>query len=177
MKQKCDKVEILLQKIFLRKQEMSQTTNHLLTYQDIKNIVSTLPQLNQTTEYLYEDKKILDIKSLFTDLITHFFVPVSAVAIGFIVVLLNHVYYTSPKNIEVTFRLNYPQAKVVQIAGDFTKWEPLLLTKKNGFWEINLKLKPGKYKYIYIIDGQPYIDPQKDVYEDSFGTKNSVIYI
>jgi hypothetical protein len=176
MGQKYDKIEILLQKILIRKQEMAQATNHLLSYQEIKNIVYRLPPLDQETEYNYENEKILDIKGLLSDLITHFFVPVS-VAVVFIIVLLNYIYNTSPKNIEVTFKITNPQAKVVQIAGDFTKWEPVLLTKKNGFWEINLKLKPGEYKYIYLIDGQPYIDPQKDVYEDPFGTKNSVIYI
>ena len=153
---------------------MPQTTNPLLSYQDIKNIVSKLPPLNQ--EAYFDDKKnILGFKVFLSDLIRYFFIPVSVTVI-FIVVLLNYI-NTSPKNIEVTFQIKYTQAKVVQITGDFTKWEPILLTNKNGVWEISLKLKPGEYKYIYLIDGKPYIDPQKDVYGDSFGTKNSVIYI
>ena len=154
---------------------MSKLTSHFLPYQEIKNIVYTLPPLDEQTNYNYDNEKILDVKNLFSDLITHFFIPV-LITVVFIIILLYNI-NTSPRNIEVTFRINYPQAKVVQIAGDFTRWEPSLLTKKNGFWEINLKLRPGKYRYIYLIDGQTYIDPQKDVYEDPFGTKNSVIYI
>lgn len=95
----------------------------------------------------------------------------------FLISLMHYFQSSVSKSIETTFILYQPKAKTVQIAGDFTKWEVVALTNRNGMWEIKLHLKPGEYKYIYIIDGIPTLDPQRDIYEDAFGNKNSVIYV
>ena len=177
MNQKFNNIEFLIQKVFVKMRKMVEKDELLLSSHHIRDIVSSLPLLTQEIDYSYDNEKsFFNFKSLLSDLTTHLFIPLS-VAIVFIILLLNFVSIGSPKQIEVTFQLISPQAKVVQIVGDFTKWEPVSLARKNGVWQVTLKLKPGKYKYIYIVDGNPYIDPTTDVYEDPFGTKNSVIYI
>jgi len=177
MEQENKNIESLLQKLSVKLEKMSQPPDKILSYQEIRNLIITLPLLNQEISYWDEEKEsIFNFKNFFSELFSHFFVP-TLITILVIIFLLNYSYNISPKNIEVTFQIDSPQAKVVQIVGDFTKWKPVPLKKKNGLWIINLELKPGKYRYFYLIDGTPYIDPQKDVYEDPFGTKNSVIYI
>lgn len=171
-----NELELLLRQLSKEVKNMSENETYVFSDQEIQNIISCLPSLDQPYFEKYNNF-IFNIKEFFAEFIKHFFVPLSIVGI-FLLFFIN--YYqnnVTKKYIEVNFVLNYPQAKVVQIAGDFTQWQPVMLTKKDGFWQISLKLKPGEYKYIYIIDGQPYLDPQRNVVEDIFGTKNSVICI
>lgn len=59
---------------------------------------------------------------------------------------------------EVYFRYRPTSAaREVSLAGNFTDWQP---TQKldgpdgNGFWSTSLLLKPGRYEYKFVIDGQ-----------------------
>ncbi len=148
----------------------------ILTEQDIQNIISSLPNLSEETYLEQEGTDIFNLRELIPSLIKYLFVPV-LLGVTFLLFSLNYFKKNIPQYIETTFVFPIKQASVVQIAGDFTNWEPVSLNKKNGVWEIKLNLKPGEYKYIYIIDGVPALDPQREVYEDQFGNKNSVIYI
>ena len=48
-----------------------------------------------------------------------------------------------------------------------TKPMPMKKINKNqGFWDLKLILKPGKYKYLYIIDGKEQFDPKNSNKED-----------
>ncbi|MCX7716479.1 MAG: glycogen-binding domain-containing protein [Endomicrobia bacterium] len=148
--------------------------------QEIYQIVNSLPEIKKqplfNKQSMFHYKDVFRQPSIFIpNFLKYFLLPVVAS-----IVCLIYVSNFIQKNfyfIETTFVLHQPNAKIVQIAGDFTKWEPVMLAKKNGVWELKVKLKPGEYRYIYIIDGKPYLDPNKDVYEDLFGNKNSVICI
>ena len=62
----------------------------------------------------------------------------------------------------VKFSLWAPDAKSVRIAADFNRWnsKSLPLSRlKNGTWEVLIPLPPGRYDYLYEVDGLPMIDP------------------
>lgn len=76
---------------------------------------------------------------------------------------------------------NDPNAKLVQVAGDFNNWvneamEPT--DSKNGLWEKFIPLAPGRYRYKFIVDGDWSIDPNNEVTEPNpYGGIDSVIVI
>jgi 1,4-alpha-glucan branching enzyme len=74
------------------------------------------------------------------------------------------------------FSLSAPQAQRVSIAGDFNQWnrssQPLQQDTK-GTWRISLDLKPAKYEYRFLLDGEWQNDPNCDSFvENPFGTSN-----
>jgi len=74
------------------------------------------------------------------------------------------------------FSLSAPQAQRVSIAGDFNQWNPSshpLQQDARGTWKISLDLKPGKYEYRFLLDGEWQNDPNSDSFvENPFGTSN-----
>jgi len=63
----------------------------------------------------------------------------------------------------VLFSCFAPDARTVQLAGDFNKWnpakEPLLNVSGLGLWQKTVSLPPGRYEYKYVIDGNWVLDP------------------
>lgn len=82
---------------------------------------------------------------------------------------------------EVTFILrDFPDATVVQLAGDFTQWESgaIPMKKENGIWKATTNLTGGKHHYKFIVDGSWINDPENPVLEyDGNGHVNSVIMV
>jgi CubicO group peptidase (beta-lactamase class C family) len=78
-----------------------------------------------------------------------------------------------------TFRLKgYPAAKIVNLAGTFNEWSPssIVCGKEGAEWICRVELKPGKYLYKFIVDGQWITDPANPTIEDDGrGNTNSVI--
>jgi hypothetical protein len=71
------------------------------------------------------------------------------------------------------------EAKHVMLAGSFNSWSPdaLAMTKTDSGWIAHVKLKPGKYWYKFIIDGNWNIDTDNLLHEnDGLGNENSVFY-
>jgi 1,4-alpha-glucan branching enzyme len=63
---------------------------------------------------------------------------------------------------KVTFAYAAPDAKSVQVLGDFTGWQqaPISLRKlKSGVWTKSVSLAPGQYAYRLLVDGQWRDDP------------------
>ncbi len=88
------------------------------------------------------------------------------------------------KNIQgakVTFTLIAPEAKKVTITGDFNKWEHKSISmrkNKDHLWKKSLILKPGRYEYKFVVDGNWISDPNNsNRVLNSFGTENSVIEV
>lgn len=77
----------------------------------------------------------------------------------------------------VHFEFQDDAAQEVLLTGDFTHWQkPLRLRRSaKGVWRKKIDLKPGRYEYKFIVDGEWRIDPNntKNVY-NSIGTLNSV---
>lgn len=80
-----------------------------------------------------------------------------------------------------TFTIEAPDAQSVYVTGSFNDWsldESCRMTNDNGTWRTTLALKPGIYKYQFIIDGKWQEDPQNAMKErNSFGDINSLIEI
>ncbi len=84
-----------------------------------------------------------------------------------------------PKLGRACFELVQPDAKRVYVAGSFNDWQPErapLLPMGNGRWVGDLSVKPGRYEYLFVVDGRWLPDPNaKESVENPFGGKNSVI--
>ena len=82
---------------------------------------------------------------------------------------------------KITLTYFAPQAASVLIAGDFTRWgtAPVSLVKEdNGVWKTTLALKPGKYQYRLLVDGQWQNDPHcQELQPNEFGSANCVLSV
>jgi anti-sigma-K factor RskA len=83
-----------------------------------------------------------------------------------------------------TVRLSFyaPQARQVAVAGDFNKWSVgsnLMERRDGGIWTIDLTLQPGRYTYMFVLDGTAWVaDPGADSYQDDgFGSTNAVMKV
>jgi 1,4-alpha-glucan branching enzyme len=74
-----------------------------------------------------------------------------------------------------------PDATTAAIAGSFNDWQalPMLKAGTEDYWEIFLDLKPGEYRYSFILDGGRRVaDPTvRSREKDDFGTENSVLEV
>ena len=79
------------------------------------------------------------------------------------------------------FILKAPQAKSVYVTGSFNDWsldENCRMNNKDGLWTLKLNLKPGVYRYQFIVDGKWQEDPANTHTErNSFGDINSLIEV
>jgi len=80
----------------------------------------------------------------------------------------------------VKFSVKISHAKEVKVAGEFNKWnfDALSLVKRGGStWEAILPLPPGKYKYLYRIDGKEVLDPLNPDTDTDAGRKVSLLTV
>jgi len=84
-----------------------------------------------------------------------------------------------PRGKAVPFTLTAPQASKVAVVGDFNDWKPTPLVKNGtGSWETRLRLAPGQYNYVFMVDGKLVPDPAAPkVAVDDFGSPNSVVTV
>lgn len=89
-----------------------------------------------------------------------------------------------PQQIDEGALLRYydPEAKNVQVAGDFSNWEPIenVMVQQKGdkIWKGTVHLKPGRYQYKFIVDGKWKIDPYNpEVATSDMGVSNSLLII
>lgn len=80
---------------------------------------------------------------------------------------------------KVNFTLLAPDAQNVSLAGDFNDWNVnshLLQKVSNGMWEINIGLKPDRYEYRFLVDGEWKNDANcMSFIPNSFGSENCVL--
>ena len=87
------------------------------------------------------------------------------------------------KLIPISFTIEAQGAKSAYVTGSFNDWAldetcRLKETDGKGNWSIDLSLKPGVYKYQFIIDGVWKEDPNNPQKErNSFGDINSLIEV
>jgi 1,4-alpha-glucan branching enzyme len=78
----------------------------------------------------------------------------------------------------VEFTLTEPAATSVVVAGEFNNWSVTAnpLTKDaSGKWRTTLPLKPGRYSYKFVVDGNWKTDPANpETAPDGLGGQNSV---
>ena len=81
--------------------------------------------------------------------------------------------------ITIVFNLKKPDAETVKLVGDFNNWDSsgINLIRKNGYWETELKVKEGSYRYFFVVDGKIVLDPDNPSIEDPFGDKVSLVNV
>jgi len=86
-----------------------------------------------------------------------------------------------PRFMDVVFSLAAPEAGEVYVTGDFNQWQ---LNDRNkmelteGRWVKVMQLKPGNYKYRFVIDGQWRQDPANPSYQvNPFGSLDSLLEV
>ena len=86
----------------------------------------------------------------------------------------------SEPRVFVRLVLLQPTAESVSIAGDFNGWSPTktkLDRTDGGMWTVTLPLKPGRYEYMFVVDGKEWVaDPlAAEEATDGFGAHNAVL--
>ena len=85
--------------------------------------------------------------------------------------------------VQFSLRISDGKAHTVAIAGDFNGWNPqanlLEDPEGDGIWTGTLKLEPGRYEYMFVLDGEKWFpDPNALRYvKDGFGNKNAILEI
>ncbi len=97
-------------------------------------------------------------------------VPAQTIAVG----------TTQQPTVFVRLVLLQPGARSVSVAGDFNGWDPAqtkLERSDGGVWTATIPLKPGRYQYMFVIDGKQWIaDPlAAEEATDGFGAQNAVL--
>jgi len=93
---------------------------------------------------------------------------------------------TSPicsAEVQFSLRISDNKTHTVAIAGDFNNWNSqaniLEDPEGDGVWTGTLKLEPGRYEYMFVMDGEQWFpDPNALRYvKDGFGNKNAILEI
>ena len=85
--------------------------------------------------------------------------------------------------VQFSLRICDNQTHTVAIAGDFNDWNPqanlLEDPEGDGIWTGTLKLEPGRYEYMFVLDGEKWFpDPNALRYvKDGFGNRNAILEI
>lgn len=86
------------------------------------------------------------------------------------------------------FQCRAPEAQVVFLAGTFNQWNPdatPMAKDPEGDWSAAVDLKPGRYKFKFVVDGAWCCAPGDDTPQhdctncvpNPFGTMNHVIEV
>jgi len=78
----------------------------------------------------------------------------------------------------VVFLIEAPHAGRVQLVGDFNAWAPdgNEMEPAGPIWRKVLKLRPGRYRYRYVVDGEWQSDPLNTLAEPCpYGGQNSIL--
>ncbi|KAJ8906134.1 hypothetical protein NDN08_002631 [Rhodosorus marinus] len=65
----------------------------------------------------------------------------------------------------------------VCIAGTFSNWKPVKLSRQGNHWRRFLPLGPGIYSYKFVVDGNWICDQTKEIITDEFGNVNNVLRV
>ena len=82
----------------------------------------------------------------------------------------------------VRFHLVAPDAGQVSLVGDFNRWDPVALPLRRSAdgrtWELEVRLRPGRYSYSFVVDGRLARDPAAPQEAgDDYGSPNSVLLL
>jgi hypothetical protein len=85
-----------------------------------------------------------------------------------------------PSPVLVRLVVLQPDAMSVALAGDFNGWDPMrtpLEQTSSGAWTVTIPLEPGRYEYMFVVDGKEWIaDPfAVEQSDDGFGSRNAVL--
>jgi hypothetical protein len=79
------------------------------------------------------------------------------------------------------FRFKAGSANEVCLAGDFNRWkvcDARLSRVGEDVWSVSLELPPGRYEYMFVVDGRWVTDPHAMGYnDDGFGNQNAILVL
>lgn len=82
---------------------------------------------------------------------------------------------------EVVFAVRNESARHVLLAGDFNNWQPQatpMVLVGQGQWKMRLPLRPGRYRYRLVVDGNWTTDPNNQYVEtNEYGELNNVVEV
>lgn len=89
---------------------------------------------------------------------------------------------TSPSAGGTVFSITAPAARSVAVVGSFNNWDRgrhrLAGPDGSGRWRIAVTLRPGRYEYLFLIDGKTWVtDPAAATVSDGMGGSNSVLIV
>lgn len=79
---------------------------------------------------------------------------------------------------EAKFMFSAPGAEIVEVAGDFTDWERVRMTRHNGEWTATIQVPhEGQFQYVFVVNRKVLVvDPRGDEVEiDASGNAYSVL--
>jgi len=83
--------------------------------------------------------------------------------------------------VNVSFTLLRPSASQVSLCGEFNGWSPEagpMTRHDDGHWEAIVALRPGRYEYKFLVDGEWLPDPGvEQTIQNGYGSLNSVIEV
>ena len=85
--------------------------------------------------------------------------------------------------VAVHFDVYAPSAKKVEMVGTFSGWMPGKIALKGpdsiGYWGCSVKLHPGRYEYLFLIDGAKLVPDGGTAARcpDGFGSQNSLVLV
>jgi 1,4-alpha-glucan branching enzyme len=81
----------------------------------------------------------------------------------------------------IEFVLRRPEAKIATLAGSFNNWDSQqtpMNRNADGVWKATIRLRPGRYEYRFVVDGQWLSDPNaRESVPNQFGDTNSVLTV
>lgn len=81
----------------------------------------------------------------------------------------------------IEFKLYAPDARRVFLVGEFNDWDPTAVQMrrfKDGTCKKAMPLKPGRYEYRFLVDGQWWTDPDNGQrVANPYGEENSVVVV
>ena len=80
----------------------------------------------------------------------------------------------------IALTLDAPEAKNVSVSGSFDPWwqkRHPLKKGRDGLWQVVLDLAPGRYEFLFLVDGRWRHDPRLPTVEDGLGGHNNVLLI
>ena len=76
------------------------------------------------------------------------------------------------------FRIEEGRKSTVEVAGDFTGWLPVPLYRSpGGVFLRRLAIPPGRYHYVFIVDGEWVLDPSNSATEDAPSGKTTNVLV
>lgn len=91
-------------------------------------------------------------------------------------------YTKTGRSCKVTFEFPANGGNQVALLGDFNEWNVAahpMKRRKDGSFTAIVSLKPGQYKFRYLVDGETWRnDSEADEYmPNPFGTEDSVVSV
>ncbi|MBU2614034.1 MAG: isoamylase early set domain-containing protein [Elusimicrobia bacterium] len=81
--------------------------------------------------------------------------------------------------VKVKFVVINRNAETISIVGDFNKWDKNAnkLIKNGDKWLLEMNLRPGRYQYMFVVNGSDWVTDQKarETIDDGFGQSNSIL--